>query len=353
MGKLKKIIKRYWLIIVLLGLGLIFFTKELFAAQLDEQGIQELKTEILDLEQSDPKLADALKKELIDAIAKGEITLLKQGENLENKDAQMGGDITVGEQVKDVILEELDLTTPDGQKIALDKLAQEKDNLLKEGFTEDELKLMEEKIKAGEAPSEIFERHALEHDPENYENIERVDYPRTLEEMEKMFVEIMGREPSAEEREMMEKAEASMERNQEYTADHEFSLAEMEKEFVNTMGRGPTEQEIEQMKEVAERMKEGNTDHDFSLEGMEREFVNTMGREPNEQEVEQMKEVAERMATEHEVVVRETEAPVVEREAAVAEREWTREDMEREMQRMDREPTEQERQMMEQYLADH
>ena len=332
MGKLKKIIKRYWLVIVLLGLGLIFLTTEIFAAQLDEQGVQELKTEILGLEQSDPKLADALKKELIEAISKGEVILPNQGDNLENKDALMGDDITVGEQVKDVIFEELDLTTQDGQKIALDKLAQEKDNLLKEGFTEDELKLMEEKIKAGEAPSEIFERHAFEHDPENYEQIERMDYPRTLEEMEKMFVEFMGREPSAEEREMMEKAEASMERHQEYTADHEFSLAEMEKEFVNTMGREPTEQEVEQMKEVAERMAQ---EHEVVLRETEAPVA----------EVREVEAPA--------IETREYEAPMVERETIAPEREWTREDMEREMEQMDREPTEQEREMMERYLQEH
>ena len=205
------------------------FTAQEQAYALEKEEAEQLQAEIARIENEDPELARAMKEELKEAVAKGEIELParedgdrgRQGGREQDRDKMEKEFLELiksGKLPKDAerIMHEKyggppegdfdkpDLRTPEGKAEALERFSGEKENLLKEGFTKEEIAEIEEKIKAGEDPREIFERHDFEKGPGDFDRGPR-DFERGGREMSEKEMREMGREPTDKEREMMER----------------------------------------------------------------------------------------------------------------------------------------------------
>jgi len=229
-GRKMEGIKRFEFLVLFLvvGLALAISTDIAFALEKDEA--EQLKEEIDKLAKEDPELAKAVREEYKEAVAKGEIDMPDRGETDGRQHRDTGPDPEKAEkEFQDLLksgktpedaekimrekyggpegFDRPDMKTPEGKAEALERLSGEKDNLLKEGFSEQEIKEIEDKISKGEDPREIFEKHGdFEGGPGGFDR-GGPERELTKEEMEKEFAREMGREPTEQEREMMERGD--------------------------------------------------------------------------------------------------------------------------------------------------
>lgn len=236
--------KVFNMLMVFLFAGSILCMGANLAFALEKDDVEQLREEIDKLAKEDPELARAVREEFRDAVDKGEIDMPERGEFDRGHNRDRGPDpdkaekefqdlVRTGKTPEDAekIMREKyggpegfdrpDMRTPEGKAEALEKLSGEKDNLLKEGFSEQEIKEIGDKISKGEDPREIFERHGgFEGGPGEFDRgsgdfekgpggFDRGGLERELskEEMEKEFAREMGREPTEQEREMMERGD--------------------------------------------------------------------------------------------------------------------------------------------------
>lgn len=238
-------IKRFgFLVLFLVITGAVLVISANVAFALEKDDVEQLREEIDKLAKEDPELARAVREEFREAVDKGEIDMPERGEFDRGNNRDRGPDpkeaekefqelISSGKTPDDAekIMREKygdpgdfdrpDIRTPEGKAEALERLSGEKDNLLKEGFSEQEVKEIEDKISKGEDPREIFERHGdfeggpgeFDRGPGDFEKgpggFDRGGPERELtkEEMDKEFAREMGREPTEQEREMMERGD--------------------------------------------------------------------------------------------------------------------------------------------------
>ena len=230
------------LFLIITGAVLVISANVVFALEKDD--VEQLREEIDRLAKEDPELARAVREEFREAVDNGEIDMPERGEFDRGRNRDAGPDpdeaekefqdlISSGKTLEDAekIMREKygdpegfdrpDIRTPEGKAEALERLSGEKDNLLKEGFSEQEIKEIEDKISKGEDPREIFEKHGdfeggpgeFDRGPGDFERgpggFDRGGPERewTKEEMEKEFAREMGREPTEQEREMMERGD--------------------------------------------------------------------------------------------------------------------------------------------------
>ncbi|MEK7868494.1 MAG: hypothetical protein AAB157_03850, partial [Candidatus Omnitrophota bacterium] len=212
------------LFLVITGAVLVISAGVTFALEKDD--VEQLREEIDKLAKEDPELARAVREEFRDAVDNGEIDMPERGEFDRGHNRDRGPDPKEAEkEFQDLVnsgktpddaekimrekygdpegFDRPDIRTPEGKAEALERLSGEKDNLLKEGFSEQEIKEIEDKISKGEDPREIFEKHGdFEGGPGDFERgpggFDRGGPERewTKEEMEKEFAREMGREPT-------------------------------------------------------------------------------------------------------------------------------------------------------------
>ncbi len=231
-------IKRFgFLALFLIITGAVLFISANVIFALEKDDVEQLREEIDKLAKEDPELARAVREEFREAVDNGEIDMPERGEFDRGRNRDAGPDpeeaekefqdlVSSGKTPEDAekIMREKygdpegfdrpDIRTSEGKAEALEKLSEEKDNLLKEGFSEQEIKEIEDKISKGEDPREVFERHGdFEGGPGDFERghggFDRGGPERewTKEEMDKEFAREMGREPTEQEREMMERGD--------------------------------------------------------------------------------------------------------------------------------------------------
>lgn len=295
-------IKKFGFLALFLVMGIALAISTDMAFALEKDDVEQLKEEIDKIAKEDPELARAVREEFREAVAKGEIDMPERGEFDRGNNRDRGPDpkeaekefqelISSGKTPDDAekIMREKygdpgdfdrpDIRTPEGKAEALERLSEEKEFLLKDGFTEQEIKEIEDKISKGEDPREIFEKHGdfeggpgeFDRGPGDFERglggFDRGGPERewTKEEMEKEFAREMGREPTEQEREMMERGDFDR-------PDREM----MEKEGFEREGfeRGD--------REMMER--EGFERDGFEREGFEREEKDREGFEREERD---------------------------------------------------------------------
>lgn len=241
---MREIKKLEFLALFLVITGSILVISANMAFALEKDDVEQIREEIDRLAKEDPELARAVREEFRDAVDKGEIDMPERGEFDRGHNRDRGPDPKEAEkEFQDLVnsgktpddaekimrekygdpegFDRPDIRTPEGKAEALERLSGEKDNLLKEGFSEQEVKEIEDKISKGEDPREIFERHGgSEGGPGEFDR-GHGDFERgpggfdrsgperewTKEEMDKEFAREMGREPTEQEREMMERGD--------------------------------------------------------------------------------------------------------------------------------------------------
>jgi hypothetical protein len=277
-------IKRFEFLLIFVSMSLVLGIGADTASALEENEVEKLEAEIDKIEMEDPELAKALREEFRESVARGEIDMPEKGEYDRGRPREGGPDMEgMEKEFQDLIksgknpeeaekimrekyggpddFEKPDLSTAEGKAEALEKLSEGREFLLKDGFTEQEIKEIEEKISRGEDPREIFERHGdFEAGPHDFDrgpgDFDRAfdrggpERELTKEEMEREFMREMGREPTEQEREMMERGDFEREG---------FEREMMEREGFEREGfeREMMEREFEKEREGFEREREG------------------------------------------------------------------------------------------------
>lgn len=260
--------------------AVLVFTPFHVFAQLEKDELEKLKDGLADLYKEDPELATAVQAELKEAVVTGEIDLAPKGEANEHGDtAEATGDYDEGLNI--------DWETPEGKAKAVAEIDSHKEDLLKQGLSEDDVNKLKELVSTGDHDPEKF-KAIFEKDGGPMEGDKMGAYKEKMEQgrefgkemMEKMMLE-KGYDPNNKDsipehareemgREMMERMIQEMagrEGAPEFAGREGAASREFDREMFEKMKEyGP-----EQAREFGEHQREHG---EFAREvsGQEREF---------------------------------------------------------------------------------